>query len=172
MEKLWTGLKWAAIVIEIIAFVLLVCFAVNIYYEFFAYADGIQEEVWVLCEKDGVVNLREKPKGQIFGGVQACSVLWTDNVEKGGWLHVVELPAECDSGWISSRYIVYDEPRPVFCTLEIRAEGRVACRQWIGGKVVRWLHDGDAVMVYYMSKEWSVTDCGYIKTEYLEGVEG
>ena len=55
MEKLWTGLKWAAIVIEIIAFVLLVCFAVNIYYEFFAYADGIQEEVWVLCEKDGVI---------------------------------------------------------------------------------------------------------------------
>ena len=36
MERLWTGLKWAAIVIEIIAFVLLVCWGVNIYYEFFA----------------------------------------------------------------------------------------------------------------------------------------
>ena len=174
MERLWTGLKWAAIVIEIIALVLLVCWGISIYYEFFAYAeaDGIQEEVWVLCEKDGCVNLREKPKGQIFGGVQACSCLWTDNRTKGEWLHVVELPAECDSGWISSRYIVFDEPRPVFCELEIRAEGRVACRQWIGGKVVRWLHDGDAVMVYYSSDEWSVTDKGYIRTDFLEGVEG
>ena len=58
MEKLWTGLKWAAIVAEIVAIVLLVCFAVNIYYEFFAYADGIQEEVWVLCEKDGLLTIQ------------------------------------------------------------------------------------------------------------------
>ena len=98
--------------------------------------------------------------------------IWTDNVEKGGWLHVVDLPAECDTGWISSRYIVYDEPQPVFCELEIRAEGRVACRQWIGGKVIHWVHNGETVMVYYSSEEWSVTDMGYIKTEYLEGVEG
>ena len=37
MERFWEGVKWAAIVIEVIAFVLLVCWGVNIYYEFFAY---------------------------------------------------------------------------------------------------------------------------------------
>ena len=35
MEKLWTGIKWAAIAAEDIAFVLLICWAINIYFEYF-----------------------------------------------------------------------------------------------------------------------------------------
>lgn len=171
-EKIWDVLRWVLVLTEVIMLVLLVCWGISIYNEFFeARADGIQEEVWVLCEPEGCVNLREKPKGQIFGGVQACSVLWTDNVTKGSWLHVVELPAECDSGWISSRYIVYDRPEEIKREMRIQAEGRVACREWIGGKVIRWVYDGDVITVYYMSDEWSVTDHGYIKTEFITEAE-
>ena len=162
-SELW---KWITCLIEIALLALVILLTVW-GFRAVANADTITEEVWVLCKPEGTVNLREKPKGQIFGGVQACSVLWTDNVTKGSWLHVVELPAECDSGWISSRYIVYDRPEEIKREMRIQAEGRVACREWIGGKVIRWVQDGELVTVYWISDEWAVTEFGYIRSVYL-----
>lgn len=168
MDKLWSVLRWVIIVAEVVFIALLICWGISIYNEFFAArADGIQEEVWVLCEPGGVVNLREKPKGEIFGGVQAGAVMWTDGKQKQGFLHVLELPAEESTGWISARYIVYDRPQEIMQQRTIRAEGRVACRTWIGGKVRKWAYDGDVVTVYSMSSEWACTDWGYIRTEYV-----
>ena len=170
MNKLWDALRWAFVVVEIILIVMIILWGISIYNEFFAArADAIQEEVWVLCTPDGCVNLREKPKGNIFGGVMSGAKIWTDGKEKQGFLHVMELPAEKSEGWISKRYIVYDRPEEIIEARRIRADGRVACRQWIGGKVVKWMHDGDVCTVYYSSEEWSCTEYGYIKTEYIEG---
>ena len=96
-----------------------------------ASAERIQEEVWVLCIPDSEVNVRERPKktGQIFGGAMCGACMWTDNVKKNGYLHVLDLAAESDTGWISARYVVYDEPVEVNTVMEIRSDGRVACRR-------------------------------------------
>ena len=135
-----------------------------------AKADTITEEVWVLCEPNGTVNIRSKPGGAVFGGTSCGAKLWTDNRQRDGFLHVLELNAEEETGWISQRYIVYDEPHPVDAVMVITSDGRVACRKWIGGKIIRWIHDGGTVTVYWMSESWAVTEYGYIRSEYLEAV--
>ena len=132
-----------------------------------AEADTITEEVWVLCKPEGTVNLRATPGGRVFGGCQSGAKMWTDNRTKNGFLHVLELAAEEDSGWISSRYIVFDEPREVMDGMVVCSQGRVACREWIGGKVIRWVQDGELVTVYWISDEWAVTEFGYIRSVYL-----
>jgi hypothetical protein len=135
-----------------------------------AKADTITEEVWVLCEPNGTVNLRSKPGGRVFGGSTCGAKMWTDNSQRDGFLHVLELNAEEETGWISARYIVYDEPHPVDAVMVITSDGRVAVRKWIGGKIIKWLQNGDLVTVHWMSSSWAVTEYGYIRSEYLEAV--
>lgn len=137
-----------------------------------ASAERIQEEVWVLCMPDSEVNVREKPKktGEIFGGAMCGACMWTDNVKKNGYLHVLDLAAESDTGWISARYVVYDEPVEVNAVMEIRSDGRVACRRWINGKINSWIMNGDRLTVYWMSPSWAVTSRGYIRSEFLTEV--
>lgn len=135
-------------------------------------AERIQEEVWVLCMPDSEVNVRERPKktGEIFGGAMCGACMWTDNVKKNGYLHVLDLAAESDTGWISARYVVYDEPVEVNAVMEIRSDGRVACRRWINGKINSWIMNGDRLTVYWMSPSWAVTSRGYIRSEFLTEV--
>ena len=175
MEKANKWIRLGIIVVaELLVFLVVLSFGLDVYYGWFAGAEGIQEECWVLCEPGSEVNLREVPKkhGAIFGAASCGTCMWTDQKERNGFVHVLELPAELDSGWISTRYIVYDEPRIVMAQGRIRAEGRVACRKWIGGKVIRWVYDGDELTVYAVTEEWSVTDHGYIRTEFIgEGSE-
>lgn len=158
--------KWIVTLIEIALFGAVIVLAV-LGFQAVAHADTLTEEVWVLCEPTGTVNIRSKPGGAVFGGTSCGAKLWTDNRQKNGFLHVLDLAAEEDTGWISTRYIVYDEPVEVNCQMVIRSDGRVACRKWIGGKIIRWAHDGDTVTVYAMSLEWAVTDRGYIRSEFL-----
>lgn len=137
-----------------------------------ASAERIQEEVWVLCMPDSEVNVRERPKktGEIFGGAMCGACMWTDNVKRNGYLHVLDLAAESDTGWISARYVVYDEPVEVNAVMEIRSDGRVACRRWINGKINSWIMNGDRLTVYWMSPSWAVTSRGYIRSEFLTEV--
>ena len=137
-----------------------------------ASAERIQEEVWVLCMPDSEVNVRERPKktGQIFGGAMCGACMWTDNIKRNGYLHVLELASESDTGWISARYVVYDEPVEVNAVMEIRSDGRVACRRWINGKINSWIMNGDRLTVYWMSPSWAVTSRGYIRSEFLTEV--
>ena len=82
------------------------------------------------------------------------------------YMAVYGVPEE-ETGWISQRYIVYDEPHPMDAVMVITSEGRVACRKWIGGKIIRWMQDGERVHVFCMSNEWAVTEYGFIRCEYL-----
>lgn len=162
-SELW---KWIRLLIEI-AVIGLVILCLYTAVTSLANADTITEEVWVLCEPTGTVNIRSTPGGRVFGGATCGDVMWTDNRQKNGFLHVLDLAAEEDTGWISSRYIVYDEPHEVNAEMRVESEGRVAARTWIGGKVKRWLYDGDIIFVYWSSDLWSVTDHGYVKSEFL-----
>ena len=137
-----------------------------------ANADGIQEEVWVMCMPGSCVIVREKPKRSAAecGACLCGAVAWTEGKTSGGFLYVTELPAEDPEGWISTRYIVYDRPEEVNRTMTVWSQGRVACRKWIDGKIVKWYRDGDQVMVHWMADGWAVTDRGYIRYEYLESL--
>lgn len=144
---------------------------------FFMRTDALAEDegqCWVLCMPDGSVNLREGAgrKSAVFGSAPSGTEMRTDGKKRNGYLHVFGLMAEEESGWISERYVVYSEPEEIGGPAVIRAEGRVACREWIGGKISGWVYDGDIVTVYRMSDEWSATDRGYIKTEFLEVPKG
>lgn len=132
-------------------------------------AEPITEQVWVLCDPQSYVTLRSGPgkKKPEFGGVMCGTELWTDNRQQNGFLHVLEVPAEESTGWISARYVVYDKPVEVNQRRVIRANGRVACRKWVGGKVKSWANDGDELTVYWMSPTWAVTSRGYIQSQYI-----
>ena len=140
--------------------------------------NGLAEEegqqCWVLCHPDSCVCLRAAPRktGIEFGGAMLGADMLTDGKTRNGYLHVFDLNAEETAGWISCRYVVFDEPREIECELRVQAQGRVAVRKWINGKIIKWMHDGDQIYVYAMSDEWAVTDRGYIKTEFLEEPQG
>ena len=132
-------------------------------------AEPLQEEVWVLCMPDSYVTLRTGPgkSKPEFGGCQCGAKFWTDGKQQNGFLHVLEVPAENDTGWISARYIIYDRPEEINQRRVITGKGRVACRKWVAGKVKDWIMPGDTLTVYWMSASWAVTSRGYIKSEYI-----
>lgn len=132
-------------------------------------AERIQEQVWVLCDPDSYVTLRSGPgkSKPEFGGLLCGAEIWTDNRQKNGFLHVLELPAEESTGWISARYIVYDRPVELNERHVIRADGRVACRKWVNGKITGWIHDGEQLTVLWMSPSWAVTSRGYIQSKFI-----
>ena len=132
-------------------------------------AERIQEQVWVLCDPDSYVTLREGPgkKKSEFGGMLCGSEMWTDNRQKNGFLHVLELPAEESEGWISARYVVYDRPVELNERHVIRADGRVALRKWVGGPAKGWILPGETLTVWWMSPSWAVTSRGYIQSKFI-----
>ena len=138
-----------------------------------AKAEDEGERVWVLCHPDSYVTLRVKPgkNKDSFGGVTCGGTMLTDGKANKGYLHVYDLAAEEDSGWISIHYIVYDEPIEVNEPMRIKSDGRVACRKSVDGKIIKWLYDGDILTVFWASDEWSITNLGYVKSYYLEQIE-
>ena len=84
-----------------------------------------------------------------------------------GWSFLEDLPSEEGFGWVSSGYLV-DHPVEEVCKQGvIAANGRVALRKTVSGDRKAWAYPGDVLTVYGKSDIWSVTDRGYIKTEFL-----
>ena len=135
-----------------------------------AEADSMETECWVFCQPDGIVNVRSQPKknsAEIAWAV--CGTKMTTNGKiRDGYMYVYDMAAETTAGWISTKYVVFEEPKAVGAEMIIRAEGRVACRKCMDGKIVKWYRDGDRVNVYWLADGWAVTDKGYIRYEYLE----
>ena len=129
-------------------------------------------ECFVICQPDGLVNIRSKPKKSAaeIGWATCGTRLLTNGKIRNGYLFVYDLAAEVSTGWISVRYITEEQPKEIGERMVIRAEGRVACRKWMDGKIVKWYRDGDQVMVHWMADGWAVTDRGYIRYEYLESL--
>ena len=127
-------------------------------------------DCWVFCQPDGIVNVRSHPKRKSSEIAWAsCGIrMKTDGKIRNGYIYVYDIAAETTAGWISTRYVVYEEPKAIDEEMVIRAEGRVACRKWMDGKVVKWYRDGDLVLVHWVADGWAVTDRGYIRYEYLD----
>ena len=127
-------------------------------------------ECWVFCQPNGIVNVRSKPRKNSteIAWVTCGTKLTTNGKIRNGYIYVCDMAAETTSGWISTKYIVFEEPKPVSAEMIIRAEGRVACRKYMDGKIVKWYRDGDRVTVYWLADGWAVTERGYIRYEFLE----
>ena len=133
---------------------------------------GLAEEgeVWVMCRPGSEVMIREGPgrRKPVAGVVNCGDMLITDGKARGGWIHVVGLASETGEGWISEKYVVFDEMYRIDSEGVITGRGRVACRDSLDGKRTGWLMPGDVVEVYWVSEGWAVTDRGYISKRYLE----
>ena len=140
---------------------------------FAAYTTAVAEangQAWVICDPESYVNIRAGTgkKHVEIGGTTCGTRLMTDSIEKNGYLHVVDLNAEEEEGWINMRHIVFDEPHEVMKTCVIVSNARVACRKGVNGKITRWVKNGDNVFVYWMSASWAVTNRGYIQSRYIK----
>ena len=134
-----------------------------------ATAEEANGQAWVLCSPDSFVTVRSGPgkNRRETGGLDCGAHLWTDSTERNGYLHIVDMNAEDPAGWISLKYVVFDQPVEVNRRMVVRAQGRVAIRKSVDGKVTGWLRSGDAVTVYWMSDSWAVTSRGYVMSRYL-----
>lgn len=136
-----------------------------------ARAEGQTVRAWILCQPKDYVNARTAPstKSESIGILETGYEFEIDGKTKNGFAHAI-VSLESESAWIHAGYIVFDEPKDLKGALRhIRSDGRVAARKRIGGERRCWVNDGDVVKVYYQSAEWSVTDKGFIKTEFIGG---
>lgn len=131
----------------------------------YAFADTF----YVLCRPGAEVNVREKAKlkSPIVGCVFFADRIETDGKEENGFVHVVNLKAETDSGWIYKGLLSEDEPIPSTGKAQIFGATRVACRKYAYGKLKRWAYEGENVEIYAISERWCVTEYGYIMTDFL-----
>lgn len=133
-------------------------------------AEEDTEDVWILCSSDSFVCVREAPRktSYAFGGATCGTRLQTDGKVKNKYIHVVNVPAEETSGWISLQYIVHSEPIRIDQGATVVSNGRLAARKGINGKVQYWLEPMSQVTILWWTDEWCLTNKGYVATEFLE----
>lgn len=127
----------------------------------------LTEDVWVMCQPDSFVWIRERPSGKSpeAGYAECGDTFETDGSKKNGFLRIYA-SVEAGEGWISLGYIVWEKPIKVFETRHIDSKGRVNARRTVNGKRRCWLRDGEEIKVYWMA-EWAVTNKGFVKAEYI-----
>ena len=133
---------------------------------FTAFADEV--EYFILCRPGATVNVRISPKNraEIIAGKSFGDKVVSDGLERNGYVHVVGLAAEVEDGWIYKALLSEDQPAAVDMMTEVFG-GRVACRKYPDGKLIRWLKDGSQVRVYAVTDKWCVTEYGYVMTDFL-----
>ena len=134
---------------------------------------GIAEEeyetMYAICQPGDRVNIRPFPNRNLTEGwLETGDEVLVDGRKRNGFIHCVGLNNESGEGWVHKGYLVWDKPERVSCIGTVISRGKLAARKNVGGKRVRWLKPGGTVKVYYVSDEWCVTNCGYVKTEFLE----
>ena len=135
-----------------------------------AEADEMVCTRWVLCQPDSEVLIRARPdrRSEVVGAACCGEQLRSDGRERNGYIHLVDVNNETGEGWISVKFIAYTEPVRMEVQAVVKSRGRVACRESVDGKRTRWAKPGQTVTVYVEADGWSVTDRGYIMSEYLE----
>ena len=130
-------------------------------------------EAWVLCQPDSYVNIRERASSRsaYAGMLMSGDQIWVDGRTKDGYAHCENMSNELGEGWVHAGYIVFEEPEEVNKECRISSNGRVSCRRTIGGDRRCWVVDGSEVFVYQVAGEWAVTDKGFVKTEFIGGLE-
>lgn len=172
MKREW--LKWLKLAAELIV-IAAVVWVIVFFLQGMGLADGSRSKLWVMCKPGDYVNVRAKPstKAESIGYLQSGDWFYSDLETGNGWIHAVDMSLEETEGWVYVGYVVVEEP--VWMGGEeatISADGRVACRRWCDGPRIEgrggWVKPGATVQVFYRTGQWSLTNRGYIKTEYLK----
>jgi hypothetical protein len=132
---------------------------------------GSADEYFIICNTKTEINVRRAAKrsSEKIGWLECGDRVETDGVKKNGFVYCYDMNTESGDGWVYAGYLVPDKPEKYGGRyVEVKANGRVACRQYVNGKRQGWVNDGQEVKVYAVSAEWAATNKGFIKTEYLE----
>ena len=135
-----------------------------------AIAEETTRTVFVMCNPESYVNIRERPSkhARITGYALCGDGFETDGIVRDGFVHV-QCPTELGEGWISSGFVTYTEPEEVGETWIVDSNGRVAARSTIGGPRKKWLKKGKEVTVYYIA-DVAITNHGFVDAEFLSPV--
>ena len=126
-------------------------------------------EMYVICQPGDYVNVRYKPsaKSMIVGYCDPGDEIRTDGTIRKGFMRIYGI-GDSGEGWIHAGYLTDSEPERIRRTATVVSNRRLAARKCIGGKVRKWLKNGDEITVYWYSDEWCVTNKGFVMTEYIE----
>ena len=159
--------RWTKTILEILGILLGIALLIFLYHSA-GFAE--EEQGWVICSPGDYVNVRKAPsiRSESIGRYETGDSVKLDGKKRNGFLHCTGLGLEESEGWIHSGHVVFDQPEMANCNAVIVSKGRLAARKNVGGKRTRWLKSGAELKVYYWSSEWSVTNCGYVQSRYLE----
>lgn len=134
-----------------------------------AYNDCFAEEMYVLCKPEVEINVRHTPRkgGEIIGNLECGDAVQTDGKKRNGYVHVTGLTFEYTDGWIFAGLLIAERPYISEGHCQIVTDTRVAARHYIGGKRRGWIRPGQTITVYAVGEEWTITDRGYVRTEFL-----
>ena len=134
------------------------------------YPGNEYETAYVICMPGDNVNVRPFPSTahERSGYLEPGEMVYMDGKKKNGFVHCVGTHTESGEGWVFKGYLVPDPPERMNQKAVITSNGRLAARKYINGKRKKWLKPQAIVTVYYWTDEWSLTDCGYVKSKYLD----
>lgn len=132
-------------------------------------AYGETEDRWVICQPDSFLNIREEPtkNANVCGWLFLGDQVQTDGKTNGGFIHIINASTESGDGWVAARYLMETPTKVRTVTGYIEARSRVAVRSQPGGKRTRWAKPGETVTVYCYGSEWTVTNKGFIRSEFV-----
>ena len=127
--------------------------------------------VYVLCQPDSFVYVRQFPKrdAQEAGYAELGDELTTDGTKRNGFLWVGGFEG---GGWIYSGFVTRCPVTVARIETEVESRGRVACRRYINGTRRKWLKNGQKVVVFAFADDWTITNQGFIQTQYLGVLSG
>ena len=129
-----------------------------------------ERECYIICQPTGLVNAHSSPKLKApeVGWLILGKKLVTDGRMKNGFVYVTGICGESEDGWVSAKYVTYEEPLSIDVQATVKSKGRVAARRGINGKRIAWLKPGSEVTLLVWTEDWCVTDRGFVMTKYLE----
>ena len=156
--------KWIRTGIEIVVIAAVIFFLVSVISGL-----GLAEEGrYVLCMDRVNVRLGASSRSDEIGWLEPGDVVYPDGKKKNGFIHC-EIPSiEAGEGWVHKGYLVDDQPERMNRTGIIIGNAKVQARKNVDGKRTRWLKPGGEVRVYWWTDDWCLTDCGYVKTDFIE----
>ena len=122
---------------------------------------------YILCQPNSFVNARLFPVrgAEVAGRLELGDSVETDWVRKNGFVLVYGF--EAGEVWVHSGFITTNPVTVETVVTSVASKGRVACRRAIKGTRRKWLENGAKITVYGYSQDWSVTDKGFVQTQFL-----
>lgn len=128
----------------------------------------LADEYYIICNPKTSVNVRRSAKraSEKIGWLELGDMVESDGETENGYM-LCYLSNEYGEGWVYKGYLTNEKPTPCGEMIEVIANGRVACRQYVNGKRQGWLKPGSDIKVYAYTSEWALTKNGFVKSEYL-----